>query len=217
MSGGTTAAAAAAGTATAAAGAGAAAAGAGAAAAGGISLADASLAVGLLGAATSAVGLYQSGQAAKASGTYNAEVAKENAQIQTQNATWAGQEGEEQAAQKELETRSRVGAIESAQSANGVDVNSGSNLDVRSSAAELGELDALNIRANAARQAYGYQTSATSDVAQSNLDRFAGSNAQTAGDIGAGSTILSGSANAGLGYERYLSSNNNPNTLGSVS
>ena len=162
---------------------------------------------GYLGTGVMALGQLQSSQAQSESAKYNSEVAANNAAISQQNAQYAGAEGEEQAGAKEEQTRAQVGAITSAQAANGVDVNSGSNLDVKSSASELGELDAINIRANAARQAYGYQTQAANDVAQSNLDKYEAEQASEAGGIGAAATLLTGGENTGLGYQKYLSSN----------
>lgn len=159
---------------------------------------------GLLGTGIQAIGQYQQGQAASESAKYNSQVAENNATIARQNAVWAGQEGEANAAAKEQQTRATLGSIKAAQGANGVDVNSGSNLDVRSSAEQLGELDAINIRANAARSAYGYQTTASNQEAQSGLDKYEAESSSTAGDIGAGASLLTGSGNAGLGYERYL-------------
>lgn len=55
-----------------------------------------------------------------------------------------------------------MGAIKAAEAAGNVDVNSGSAVDVQSSAAALGELNAITIRGNAAKEAYGYETQSTS-------------------------------------------------------
>lgn len=199
MSGAISAAAVAAGSASAIAGAGATIAG--------YSLADIALVTGLAGSVVSGVGQYQQGQAASESAKYNSQVAQNNATIASQNAVWAGQEGEVNAAAKEQQTRATLGSIKAAQGANGVDVNSGSNLDVRSSAEQLGELDAINIRANAARTAYGYTSQASNQEAQSGLDKYEAESSSTAGDIGAGASLLTGAGNAGLGYAKYLSSN----------
>lgn len=160
----------------------------------------------LAAGAISAVGSIEQGQASSAAAKYNAGIAQNNAQIAQQNATFAGQEGEENAAVAEGKTRAQVGAITAAQAANGVEVNSGSALDVRSSAAELGELNAINIRANAARQAYGYNTEASSDVGQSQLDKSKSQQDSTAGYIKGGSTLLSASANQNNNYSGFLSS-----------
>lgn len=142
--------------------------------------------------AVGAVGAVMNAQAQSSAAKYNAEVAEQNAKIQQQNATWAGQAGEQQAAVEEQKTRARVGAIVASEAANGVDVNSGSALDTRSSARELGELSALTIRSNAAKEAYGYETQSWNAQAQANLDKADASAASAAGMIGAAGDLLGG-------------------------
>lgn len=170
----------------------------------GITLAQIGTIASLGSALVGGIGAITSGNASAASSRYNAQIAEENATIAKQNATWAGEAGAEQAGQASQKTRAEVGAIKAAQAANNVDVNSGSALDVRSTAAELGQLSAINIRSNAARSAYGYQTKAASEESQSQLDTFSGEQSSLAGEVGAGSTILGGAANAGLNYSKYL-------------
>lgn len=150
------------------------------------------------------VGSLISGNAKSESAKYNAAVAANNATIASQNATRAAQAGEAQAAMSQQKTRATVGAIKASQAASGIDVNQGSAVDVRSSAAELGELDAITIRSNAARTAYGYQTQSASDTAQSNLDKFTAENDETASEIGAGTTVLGGLGSASLNYGKFL-------------
>ncbi len=143
-----------------------------------------------LGMVTSALGAIQQGQAAKQSAKYNAEVQQNNAAIARQNATLAGREGAANAAIQQQKTRENVAAIKSAQAGNGVNVNTGSAVDVQSGAAEAGLLNAITVRSNAARQAYGYQTQASSSEAQSELDKAQGKNAETASYVNAGSTLI---------------------------
>lgn len=156
--------------------------------------------------ASGAVGAYGSimqGQAAADAANYNAEVAKQNANIATQKAGIAGQTGEAQAAMQEQKTRATVGAIKAGQAASGLEVDTGSAVDVRSSAAELGQLDALTVRTNAAKEAYGYTTQATSDMAQSQLDKYEAATAGTAGAIGAGSSLLGGVGSAATNWAKF--------------
>ena len=103
-----------------------------------------------------------------------------NAVNNKNNAERAAAAGEQNAAQAELKGRAAVGAIRAAQAANNVDVNTGSAVDVRSSAAETGQLNALTIRNNAAREAWGYQNQAASNTAQASLDTMQGQAAQDA-------------------------------------
>lgn len=166
----------------------------------GISLATVAEVASVAGAGIAAVGAIQQGNAASQAAAYNAQVAANNAKIATQNAALIGAEGENNVAQAQSATRAKVGGIIASQAASGVDVNSGSAVDVRSSAAELGELNAINIRANAAREAYGQQTQSASFTGQSALDRAQSANDTTAGDLKAGGTLLSGFGNAWTQY-----------------
>lgn len=57
-------------------------------------------------------------------------------------------------------TNQVIGAQRTNLASQNVDVNRGSSLDVQGDAAYLGELDALTIRNNAAKEAYGFQVQA---------------------------------------------------------
>jgi hypothetical protein len=166
-------------------------------------LAYAGLAMSGLSTIAGASGAYNSGRAQQGAANYNAAIASQNAQIARENATHAGQAGEQTAAMSEMKTRAAVGSIKANQAAAGVDVNSGSAVDVRSSAAELGELDAINIRSKAAQDAYGYENQAKSFDETGELDKFTGENAETAGTIGAASTFLGGAGSAATNFARW--------------
>lgn len=172
-------------------------------------------AMAVVGAATSAVGVIQQGEAAKKSADYNAEVAANNAKIADQNAKWAGHAGEQQAAIQQQKTRAAVGAMLADQGASGVDVESESSKNTRASAAELGQLDAMTIRSNAARQAYGYEVDSSNSTAQSQLDKFQGENAKSASNINAGSTLLSGLGSAATNYASIAKKSSAVDTSGS--
>ncbi len=157
-------------------------------------------------AALGAISSIQAGQQASQSAKYNAAVQDNNAQLATQNATMAGREGAANAAIEQQKTRAAVGGIKAAQAANNIDVNSGSAVDVRSSAAELGELNAISIRSNAARTAYGYQTQSASDTAQSQLDKQQAKYDATAGYVKGATTLIGGAATAANNWGGYTNS-----------
>lgn len=156
------------------------------------------------GGAVGAYGAIQSADAGSKAASYQAQVSANNATIAQQNAQYATAAGEAQVTQQQFKTAATIGAIKTNQAASGFDINSGSNVDVQSSAKELGELDALTIRNAAARQAYGYQTQSMSDVASGQLQGAQASQDITAGTVGAGSSILGGVSSAGNQYGRYL-------------
>lgn len=144
-----------------------------------------------------ALGSIAGGYAQSASDKANAKIAENNASVATQNATYAGEEGEANAGTQGQKTRQTAGAIKANQGASGVDVNTGSNANVQGSQAMLGQLDMMNIRANAARQAYGYETQATNFENQASIDKAAGKNAVTAGYIKGITGAAAAAASAG--------------------
>lgn len=157
----------------------------------------------LLGGGIAAYGAIQSSEAQSASLKYQAQVAANNAIIANQNAAQTTQSGEALSSAQAMKTRQNAGAIVAAQSASGVDLSSPSSVDVRSSAAQLGELDALTIRSNTARQAYGYETQASSDIGQQGADVAGAQNAQVAGGINATASLLSGVSGAASKYAQW--------------
>lgn len=165
------------------------------------------------GAATTAVGQFQAADAASSSAKYNAQIAANNATIATQNASYAARAGTAQAEQAQLQSRAKVGSIVANQAASGINVNSGSALDVQSSADKLGELNAITVKSNAARQAYGYQTQSTSFSSQSQLDQHQSGADITAGDIGATGTVLGGIGSAGSNYAKFVNAGGGGNNI----
>jgi len=152
---------------------------------GGVGL-GASLGGGLL----SAFGAHQAGERQQQMYNYQAQVARINADIDKQNAAYARNKGEIEATQYGQKAAQQRGGILSAQAASGLDVNSGSAAQVRSSQGTLTRMDLTQIRSNAAKVAYDYDVKSTMDINQANLDVMAGENAAKAGNINAMSSIL---------------------------
>lgn len=157
--------------------------------------------------AISALGSIQQSRASSAAAGYNAKVAAQNAEQQTRNANFAGAEGEQNVGAEGAKNRAALAATLANQGASGVDVNSGSSVNVRESEAKLGMLNALTVRSNAAKQAYGYQTGAASETAQSNLLNKQKKNDITGGYLNAGATVLGGLGGASK-YSQWLSQGN---------
>lgn len=161
----------------------------------------------MYGANMKAQGQIQAATGEAQAALFNSEIATANAGIATQNATMVGQAGDAQAGISEQQTRAQVGAIKVNQAAAGVDVNSGSAVDVRNSASGVGMLNALTIRSNAAKQAYGFQTQAASDTAQSKLDVAQAGNDIKAGNVAAKGTILGAEGASVSNFGNYLLQN----------
>lgn len=138
----------------------------------------------IAGAGVAAYGSIKQGQ-------YSAQVARNNAQIAKQNSTYSAQAGLQSAAVTSQQKAAEYGQLVADQSANGVDINSGSNVDVRAGAKSAAQLDEQTVMHNAILQAYGYQQQVSSDTAQASQD-------QQAGYLDAGAGLLSSASSIGL-------------------
>ena len=153
--------------------------------------------MGLIPEATLGVtGALQQGYANAQADKYNAALATMNSVQAARNASMAAEAGSSQAGIQSMKARAEVGSIKTNQAAGNVDVNSGSAVDTRVSADELGKLDALQIRSNATKEAYGYQVQSTNFKNEASLDKFAASHELTAGWLNSASTLIGDTDNA---------------------
>lgn len=139
-----------------------------------------------------AAGARAQAQAASAADNYQAQVARNNAAIQETNAQMALDTGATLEQNQRQKTGQIIGSTRNAIAANGFDTTSGTPADIISDEAKLGELDALTIRNNAARTAYGYRVEGMSDTAQGQLLDSSAKNDLTAGDVRADAAHLQG-------------------------
>lgn len=152
----------------------------------------------IAGTAVSGYGAYEQGQAASHTAAYQAEVANNNQKIANQNADYAARAGEAKATAQSLKGANTAGMVRTAIAANNVDINSGSPTNVEASQREESNLDTATTLNNSLLQAYGYRTQAANFGAQSALDTTESSQANIAGDIGAGGSLLSGAGSVGF-------------------
>lgn len=153
-----------------------------------------SMGANVAGAVMGAFGSSAQGRAASDAAAYQAAVARNNQTIAEQNAQLAEQKGRQEEAAKREQTAQMMGSLRARAAGSGVDVNSGSPLNLQEDVARLGELDALTIRNNAARSAYGYRTQGADFGAQAGLLDVQAQNARKAGNIGAFSSIIGGAS-----------------------
>lgn len=106
-----------------------------------------------------AVGTLAEGQAQANAANYNAEVAR-------MNAAHASAAGSQQATMESLKGAAIGGQLKAQQSANNVDVNTGSALKVQQGQREASELNAATTENNALLEAYGYKSQAALDSAE---------------------------------------------------
>ena len=153
-------------------------------------------AVGTIGA----VGNLMQGQAASAAGRAQAAANDQNARMADEQARDALRRG----AYDELRQRRQTSILQGQQravlAASGVEIDSGSALDVQEATGLEGEQDAAIIRYNAEREAWGYGVQATNYRNAASAARAEGKSAMTAGIIGAGTSLLS----VGQGYSSFL-------------
>jgi hypothetical protein len=131
-----------------------------------------------------AAGAASSAKGARDAGKAQQKLAENNAQIAELQADDAIVRGQQEEGIHRLKVRGMIGSQRAAWGASGADVNSGNAVDVQADTARFGELDALTIRMNAAREAWGYRVGASDMRARGQLARQEGDNKAT-------STILS--------------------------
>jgi hypothetical protein len=140
--------------------------------------------LGIVGGLISAVGTIAGGVAQANALRYQAQVAHNNAIIAQQTATRSLEAGRIASENKSLQEAEQGGAIKAAQAAGGVDVNTGSNVEVQKSHRIIGALDTATVMSNAEMQAYGYRVQGYNQEAQAGLDTAEAKQAEIGGVIG---------------------------------
>ena len=165
--------------------------------------------------AISAYQSWQAGRSASKAGSLEQEAWNSAGRVYDWNARIAGMQADDainRGAYEEARFREQIdqfiGTQRATQAASGTDVNYGSNVDVQADTAYLGELDALAIRMNAAREAWGYRVEAIDQTARGMIARKSGMQAAEAGRqqarqayLGAASTLIG--AGTSLLSQRY--------------
>lgn len=169
-------------------------------------LAIAAIATSVIGAGVSAYGQYQQGQAQRQQAQYQSAVADLNAQTARRNSSLASQNAAyvEAGAAKQIDERARrIRAVQGAQraalAANGLLLDSGTAADLTGDTARLGNLAIGEIRENGGRQAAGYRIAGMNAEAEAQAATLrgqayaaAGESASTAGWLSAGTSLLGG-------------------------
>lgn len=156
-------------------------------------------------AAAGYFGTRRQADAAVQQGNYEGDLLDRNAGVADAQAADALARGRESEQQYRGGVRRTIGAQRAATAASGVDIEGGSAEDVRADTATIGELDALTIRNNAAREAYGFQVQASNDRSRAGLARRGGQNAASAARAQGVSTLLTAGAQLyGMGSESGL-------------
>lgn len=138
-----------------------------------------------LGAGQSASAQKQSGKSQQAVANYNAEIG--NLRADDAIARGSGEETKHR-----LNTKRLIGSQRAAFAASGVDISDmdSTAANVFADTAALSEIDALTIRSNAAREAWGYRQVAKNDTALGVIAKTEGDNKAIGTLINAGSSML---------------------------
>jgi hypothetical protein len=162
-----------------------------------------------VGTGISTVGAIKSGNAQKRAGeaqqraaNSQADLLEVNASIAEIQAADAISRGAEEEQRYRSVIRGAIGSQRAGFAAGNINVSTGSAVDVQADAAMLGELDALTIRTNAAREAWGYKVEAFDHRKRAEITRREGVMAaesgramQSASRWQAGSTLFSAGGN----------------------
>lgn len=158
---------------------------------------------GILAAAMGTQAISQFGSATSQAGALESQGRYEKSQFDT-NAEFAELEASDairRGKREEKEFRRRtaqtIGQQRAGLAAQGIDVNSGTALGLQEDTAEFGELDALTIRNNAWREAYGYRTQAADYRTRGAFAEMSGRRAARQTLIGGGMSALSSGLMAG--------------------
>lgn len=157
-------------------------------------LAGLSLAAGVAGTGMTVMGSMQQSQAASAAANYQAQVAANNQKVANWKAQDALARGQVSEDQRRMKTSLQIASQRAAMAGMGGDVNSGSAIDIVGDTAAAGEFDALTIRNNAQREAYGAKVQASNFGADAQLDAQRASWADTAAGLGVGANLLAGAS-----------------------
>jgi hypothetical protein len=136
----------------------------------------------------------QNAQAASLRGRFENDVAERNAQLAEKQGQDALNIGNLEENRQRDVTGQEIASGRTSTAAQNVDVSSGSAAAVRASQQLVGEVDALTIRNNAAREAWGYDVEAANQRMQGRLALLAGENDAAAERASSVSTLLTGAS-----------------------
>ncbi len=136
----------------------------------------------------------QQANALERQGEYERELYARNAALAEAQAQDAIARGHEAELRLRRRVRQMIGSQRAALAAQGVEVNADTAADIQRETGFLGELDALTIRNNARREAFGFRVQAADLAARGELAQFAAANQAAALRTESLGTLLTGTA-----------------------
>ena len=113
-------------------------------------------------------------RAARTQANYDASVADQNARMSAFQAEDALRRGETETNRARMATKRLIGSQRAAMAAQGIEVDSGSAMDIQEDTAALGALDAQAIQNNAYMEAFGYKSQAIDYTAKAKMSKLEG-------------------------------------------
>lgn len=147
----------------------------------------------------------QAADATKKAETYKAAVARNNEIVAEQNAKYAEQKGQAGEEVKRQKTAQMIGQERAHMGASGLTVESESGVRLYGDTAQMGEIDALTIRNNSAREAYGWRSQGVNYEAEARLDEMRAKQAEEAGNLGVMSSLMGGASQVSDKWSQFSS------------
>lgn len=135
-------------------------------------LAGGAVASGGLGLASA----YSQAEATKQAGAFNAKQMEMNARLSDLQADDSIRRGDNEAAQVKKQAKQMVGSQRAALAAQGIEVDSGTAADIQADTQDMGEIDAMTVKNNAWREAWGFKQQALNSSGQAMMTRAESAN-----------------------------------------
>ena len=168
-----------------------------------LALTAASTGLGVMGQISQQQAQQQAASANAAQAVYQSQVARQNEELMRRQAADATQRGQVAEENRRRLTAQQIGQQTAALAGQGTDLE-GSPTDILGDTRAAGELDAQTIRANAAREAYGYQVQGLGYGSTATLEATRALNSTyTPNYLGAGASLLAGASTLGDKWHRF--------------
>lgn len=166
-------------------------------------LANISTAMQVVGTVTSASAAYTKSKQERAAYDYQAQVAENNSVLAEWQARDAIRRGQEAEGAHRIKVAQLKGSQRASLAGRGIDLTEGSALDILSDTDFMGERDALTIRNNASREAFGHRVE--SGNYRSNADVLRSRAAMEKPGMAAGTSLLTGAGQVANTWYTYKS------------
>jgi hypothetical protein len=163
-------------------------------------MAIASLVMSAASTGMSYLGSQQQGKAAKQQADYQAQVSRNNAQVAEWQAEDSQARGKIEEDQHRRKVQQLIGSQKAGISGSGFELGDDTSQSIIGDTAMFGELDALTIRNNAEREAWGYRVQGSNYTADAGLMTARGQSAQSAAKMQGYTDLLGGASKFASGY-----------------